>query len=168
MLPMKKFVAVGILAAAPLWVFAHGSEGAYSGHGPGMMMSPEQMEQMHRNWSRMDDMMQQVPEASSPAERQRLMEEHWEAMEQQMDLMHRGMMGPGMMGPGMMGNNRGGMGNGQGMMNNQGQSGNAQGNRSGSAGMDYEQRMKMMELRMDQMQIMMEQMFKHQQQLNQN
>ncbi|MBW4934306.1 DUF4175 domain-containing protein [Marinobacter sp. F4206] len=163
MVTIKKIVAVGVLAAAPVWAFAHGSEGPYSGHGPGMMMSPEQMEQMHRNWSRMDGMMQQVPEASSPAERQRLMEEHWEAMEEQMELMHQGMMGPGMMGPGMMGNS-------QGMMNNQGQkqSGNAQGNGAGTANMDYGQRMEMMERRMDQMQIMMEQMFKHQQQLNRN
>ncbi|MBW0147372.1 hypothetical protein KXD86_07675 [Marinobacter sp. CAU 1620] len=134
-----------------------------------MMMNQEQMDQMHQNWSRMDNMMQQVPDAGSPAERQRLMEEHWEAMEEQMELMHQGMMGPGMMGggsQGMMGGGSQGMmgGNqGQGMMNNQ------SGDRSANADKGtVDQRMRMMEDRMDQMQLMMEQMFRHQQQRNQN
>ncbi|MCG7198589.1 hypothetical protein MD273_02515 [Marinobacter pelagius] len=116
MISIRKLAACTILAAAPVWAFAHGEQGNWQGHGPGMMMDEEQMEQMQQNWSRMNQFMQQMPRAGSPEERQRFLEDHWEAMEEQMELMHRGMMGPGMMGGAgsMMGGNQG-----QGMMNNQ-------------------------------------------------
>ncbi|MDO3720759.1 hypothetical protein QVZ43_03425 [Marinobacter sp. chi1] len=160
---VTRLIAVGALVAVPVWVLAHGSDGPASGHGPGMMMSPEQMEQMHQNWSRMDNMMQQVPDVGSQAERQRLMEEHWEAMEEQMELMHKGMMGPGMMGYGGQGMMHGNQG--QGMM--QGQPGSGKQSDGGDQP-SVDQRMRMMEERMNQMQLMMEQMFRHQQQMNQN
>ncbi|MDY6817007.1 MAG: hypothetical protein SV598_14355, partial [Pseudomonadota bacterium] len=116
MVSIKKFAACTILAVAPVWAFAHGEQGNWQGHGPGMMMDQDQVQQMQQNWSRMNGFMQQMPGAGSPEERQRFLEDHWEAMEDQMDLMHRGMMGPGMMGGSgaMMGGNQG-----QGMMNNQ-------------------------------------------------
>lgn len=152
-----RLIACSVLVSTPLLVFAHGDEGAWQGHGPGMMMNQDQMNQ---NWSQMHEMMQGMPGANSPEERQRLLNEHRKAMEEQMELMHQGMMGPGM------------MGGGQGMMNNQGQAkkqpGNAQGKNSGAAGMDYQQRMDLMENRMNQMQLMMEQMLEHQRQLNRN
>ena len=158
MIFIKRFLAFGLLAVAPVWAFAHGSEGPSSGHGPGMMMSPQQMEQMHRNWTRMDNMMRQVPEVGSQEERARLMEEHREAMRKQMDLMHQGMMGPGMMGGGrgMMNDDQR-----QGMMNSQ----PGAGNRSNSSeSPNVEQRMRGMEDRMNQMQLMMEQMLRHERQ----
>ena len=158
MVSVKKLAVCTILAAAPVWASAHGEQGNWQGHGPGMMMDQDQMQQMQQNWSRMNGFMQQMPGAGSPEERQRFLEDHWEAMEDQMDLMHRGMMGPVMMGgPGaMMGGNQG-----QGMMNNQPGQGNA-------AGMSPDQRLQFMEERMDQMQLMMEQMLQHQRQLNRN
>ncbi|MBZ2168867.1 DUF4175 domain-containing protein [Marinobacter sp. F4216] len=159
---VMRFIAVGALAVVPVLVLAHGSEGPASGHGPGMMMNPEQMEQMHQNWSRMDEMMQQIPNSSAD-ERQRLMEEHWKAMEEQMGLMHEGMMGPGMMGQsghGMMHGNQG-----QGMMQGQPESGKQS---KGANQPSVDQRMRMMEERMNQMQLMMEQMFRRQQQMHQN
>lgn len=158
MVSIKKFAACTILAVAPVWAFAHGEQGNWQGHGPGMMMDQDQVQQMQQNWSRMNGFMQQMPGAGSPEERQRFLEDHWEAMEDQMDLMHRGMMGPGMMGGSgaMMGGNQG-----QGMMNNQPGQGNA-------AGMSPDQRLQFMEERMDQMQLMMEQMLQHQRQLNSN
>lgn len=162
MILMKRFIALVLLAWAPTWVFAHGSDGPSSGHGPGMMMSPQQMEQMHRNWSRMDNMMRQVPEVGSQDERQRLMREHREAMREQMDLMHQGMMGSGMMGGGrgMMNDEQR-----QGMMNSQPGASNRS-NMSGSPSVD--QRMQGMEDRMNQMQLMMEQMLRHEQQKQEN
>lgn len=160
--PIAKLFAVGVFITAPMGAFAHGNNGPASGHGPGMMMSPEQMEQMHQNWSRMDQMMQQVP-GSSAAERQRLMEEHWKAMEKQMELMHEGMMGPGMMGYGGHGMMHGNQG--QGMMQGQPSSGNQSGDDKQP---NVDQRMRMMEERMNQIQLMMEQMFRHQQQMNKN
>jgi len=158
MVSIKKFAACTILAVAPVWAFAHGEQGNWQGHGPGMMMDQDQVQQMQQNWSRMNGFMQQMPGAGSPEERQRFLEDHWEAMEDQMDLMHRGMMGPVMMGGSgaMMGGNQG-----QGMMNNQPGQGNA-------AGMSPDQRLQFMEERMDQMQLMMEQMLQHQRQLNSN
>ncbi len=162
MMLMNKVFVVGLLAVAPIWAFAHGSDGPSSGHGPGMMMSPQQMEQMHQNWLRMDNMMRQVPEAGSQEERARLMEEHREAMREQMDLMHGGMMGPGMMGGGhgMMDGNHG-----QGMMNSQSGGGNRS---SKSEGSNVDQRLRRMEDRMNQMQLMMEQMLRHEQQQHQD
>lgn len=162
MVSIKKFAACTILAVAPVWAFGHGEQGNWQGHGPGMMMDQEQMEQLQKNWSRMDQFMQRMPGAGSPEERQKLMDNHWQLMEEQMGLMHRGMMGPGMMGgPGaMMGGNQG-----QGMMNNQSGQGNRQGN---AAGMPTDQRLQFMEDRMNQMQLMMEQMLQHQRQLNRN
>ncbi|MBD3640847.1 MAG: hypothetical protein HUJ18_07610 [Marinobacter sp.] len=162
MVSIRKLAACTILAAAPVWAFAHGEQGSWQGHGPGMMMDQDQMQQMQQNWSRMNEFNRRMPGAGSPEERQRLLEDHWEAMEEQMELMHRGMMGPGMMGGsgGMMGGNQG-----QGMMNNQPGQGNRQGN---GAGMSPDQRLQFMEQRMDQMQLMMEQMLQHQRQLNRN
>jgi len=162
MVSLKKFAVCTILAAAPVWAFAHGDQGNWQGHGPGMMMDQDQMQQMQQNWSRMNGFMQQMPGAGSPEERQRFLEDHWEAMEDQMELMHRGMMGPGMMGGSgaMMGGNQG-----QGMMNSQPGQGNRQGNPSGFS---PDQRLQFMENRMDQMQLMMEQMLQHQRQLNRN
>lgn len=153
---LKKLAVATLLVASPVLAFAHGSEGASQGHGPGMMMDQDQMERMHQNWSRMDDMMEQVPATSSAKERQRLLEQHRETMEEQMELMHRNMMGPvmggssGMMGQGMMGGQSG----------NDARPGNAQ-------GMNSEERFRFMEERMDQMQLMMEQMLRHQRQLDQ-
>ncbi|XKH00879.1 DUF4175 domain-containing protein [Marinobacter nauticus] len=148
MTSIRKVAVCAVLAISPVWAFAHGNQGSSQGHGPGMMMNQEHVQQMHQNWSRMDNMMQRIPNASSPQERQQLMQNHWETMQEQMNLMHQGMMGPGMMG----GNQGSGMKN------------NAQsGNQAGPVG---EQQFQLMQERMDQMQLMMEQMLKRQQQLN--
>lgn len=149
MTSIRKVAVCAVLAISPVWAFAHGNQGPSQGHGPGMMMNQEHMQQMHQNWSRMDNMMERVPNASSPQERQQLMQNHWKTMQEQMNLMHQGMMGPGMMG-----------GNQVSGMKNNAQSGN-------QAGQVDEQQFQLMQERMDQMQLMMEQMLKRQQQLNQ-
>ncbi|PVY78139.1 hypothetical protein C8D92_102175 [Tamilnaduibacter salinus] len=151
---MKQIVVCAILGAAPVWAFAHGEQGTWQGHGPGMMES-DHMQQMNQNWSRMHGMMQRIPDADSAAERRKIMQEHWEAMDNQMELMHRGMMGPGMMQghQGMMGD---GMGEG---MNGQSQSKDKRRTQS------VDKRIEMMQQRMDQMQLMMEQMLEHQKQI---
>mgnify|MGYP000585546893 FL=1 len=116
-----------------------------------MMMDQEQMQQMHQNWSHMNQLMQRIPDEASPQERQQLMREHREAMQEQMGFMHHGMMGPG-----MMRGQRGMMG-GQHMMN-----GSQPKNGDGPT---TEQQIQMMQERMDQMQLMMEQMLQYQQNL---
>ncbi|HRY86838.1 MAG TPA: hypothetical protein P5305_03060 [Rubrivivax sp.] len=89
--------------------------------GPGMMAegrtwwpvppgaNPEQYsQQMRDHMQRMQDQMNKIAQTSDPQERQRLMQEHWQGMYQDMQTM-RGMgwmWGGPMMGPGMM---RGGM-----------------------------------------------------------
>ncbi len=89
--------------------------------GPGMMgtgrtswpvpqgMTPEQYnQQMRDHTQRMQEQMSKIAQTTDPQERQRLMQEHWQGMYQDMQTM-RGMgwmWGGPMMGPGMM---RGGM-----------------------------------------------------------
>jgi hypothetical protein len=136
----------------PALVLAHGDQGPWQGHGPGMMMDQEQMQQMHQNWSHMNQLMQRIPDEASPQERQRLMREHREAMQEQMNFMHRGMMGPGMM------QGQSGMMGGQHMMNG--------GQPKNGDGLTTEKQIQMMQERMDQMQLMMEQMLQYQKNLN--
>lgn len=145
MISCKGIAASAVLLVLPIFVQAHGDQGSWQGHGPGMMMDQEQMQQMHQNWSRMNQLMQRIQDEASPQERQRLMREHRQTMQEQMDFMHNGMMGPGMM-------------RGQHMMNG-GQSKNG-------GGLTTEQQIQMMQERMDQMQLMMEQILQYQQNLN--
>ena len=147
----KGLAATAALLVFPALVLAHGDQGPWQGHGPGMMMDQEQMQQMHQNWSHMNQLMQRIPDEASPQERQQLMREHREAMQEQMGFMHHGMMGPG-----MMRGQRGMMG-GQHMMN-----GSQPKNGDGPT---TEQQIQMMQERMDQMQLMMEQMLQYQQNL---
>lgn len=149
---IKKLVATAVFAALSAFALAHGDQGSWQGHGPGMMMDQEQMQQMHQNWSRMNQLMQRMHAQASPEERQRLMREHWESMQEQMDLMHQGMMGPGMM------QGRHGMMDGQHMMNDP--------KSSKGTGPSTDQKLQMMQERMDQMQLMMEQMLQHQRDLH--
>ncbi len=151
MISFKGLAATAALLVFPALVLAHGDQGPWQGHGPGMMMDQEQMQQMHQNWSHMNQLMQRIPDEASPQERQRLMREHREAMQEQMNFMHRGMMGPGMM------QGQSGMMGGQHMMNG--------GQPKNGDGLTTEQQIQMMQERMDQMQLMMEQMLQYQQNL---
>lgn len=152
---LSRLIACSIIAALPAFALAQGSPGQMGGGG---MMNPEQMQQMNENMSRMQGMMQEMRNAESDAERERIRMQHMESMQKHMD-----MMGGGMMGQGMMGHGQGMMGQNQGMMNNQSkkQTGANQEGRAG-AGMSNDQRLEMMENRMNQMQLMMEQMLQHQ------
>lgn len=147
---LSRLIACSVIAALPAFALAHGSPGQMGGGG---MMNPEQMQQMNENMSRMQGMMQEMRNAESDAERERIRMQHMESMQKHMDMMGGGMMGHGQ---GMMGQN-------QGMMNNQSkkQTGANQEGRAG-AGMSNDQRLEMMENRMNQMQLMMEQMLQHQ------
>ncbi|MDY6797913.1 MAG: hypothetical protein SVX28_04065 [Pseudomonadota bacterium] len=152
MISFKGLAATAALLVFPALVLAHGDQGPWQGHGPGMMMDQEQMQQMHQNWSHMNQLMQRIPDEASPQERQRLMREHRQTMQEQMDFIHHGMMGSGMMRgqQGMMG--------GQHMMNG--------GQPKNGDGLATEQQIQMMQERMDQMQLMMEQMLQYQKNLN--
>ena len=83
MISFKRLTATAALLVFPAFVLAHGDQGSWQGHGPGMMMDQEQMQQMHQNWSHMNQLMQRIPDEASPQERQQLMREHREAMQEQ-------------------------------------------------------------------------------------
>ncbi|HTN32815.1 MAG TPA: hypothetical protein VL091_02295 [Marinobacter sp.] len=147
-----KIIAVALVMATPI-VWAQGSGNQQN---PAVtMMSTEQMQQMHKNMSRMQDMAPMMRESSGQS-RQKLMQEHMKLMQEQMHLMRGGMMG----GRGMM--NGQGMMSGQGMMGGQGMHGHSG---QGRPGIKTEDRIELIEKRMDQMQLMMEQMLEHQQEL---
>ncbi len=117
------------------------------GPGMGMPMSEQDRTQMQERMQLMQQQMNRLHKTTDPAERQKLLDEHYKLMEAQMATM-RGMGGGGMMGGGMMGQG------GQGMMGPGGAP------KSGAPGKPPtpDQRMRMMEDRMDMMQMMMEQM----------
>ena len=96
----------------------------------GMMAGMEKMQQQ----------MQRLMQTQDPKDRDKLLKEHMQTMQEQMKMMS-GMMG-------------------QGMMKDGGMAGGAK----GGQGMPTDQRMQMMEQRMDMMQKMMDQMLKHQDQ----
>jgi len=102
------------------WMMGH----PWAKMGPGMMggggawwpvpqgVTPDQYNQQRRERTRrMQEQMNKIAQTSDPQERQRLMQEHWQGMYQDMQTLRgRGWMwGGGMMGPGMM---SGGMMNG--------------------------------------------------------
>jgi hypothetical protein len=74
-------------------------------------LTPDRYSQLMRaQMQRMREQMTKLARTTDPQERQRLMQEQWQGMYQNMQSMRgmdwmwagRGMMGPGMMGPGMM------------------------------------------------------------------
>ena len=76
-------------------------------------MSPEQYgQQMREHMQRMHEQMSQLGQTTDPAQRQRLLQEHWQTMYRDMETMRgMGWMWPGpMMGPGMRGHGMGGPG----------------------------------------------------------
>lgn len=101
------------------WMMGH----PWSMMGPGMMgggafwplpqgVTPDQYNQQMRDFTqRMREQMSKIAQTTDPQERQRLLQEHWQDMYQNMQTMRGrgwmwggGMMSPGMMmGPGMMG-----------------------------------------------------------------
>jgi hypothetical protein len=120
------------------------------GPGMGMPMTEQDRTQMQERMRLMQQQMDRLHKTTDPAERQKLLDEHYKLMEAQMATMRgmgggmmMGMGGGGMMGPG-----------GQGMMGPGGAP------KSGGPGKPPapDQRMRMMEDRMDMMQMMMEQM----------
>lgn len=124
----------------------------------------KQWAQIQGNMAKMYGLMTQIQNTTDPAERQKLLNEHWQLMQQNMQAMRgfggpmmRGGMGPGAgMGPGMMGGAGPGYGMGPGMMG-------ASPCQGSPAGMTEQQREKFMQRRLDTMQMMMEQMLMRQQ-----
>jgi hypothetical protein len=118
-------------------------------------MSEQDRTQMQERMRLMQQQMDRIHKTTDPAERQKLLDEHYKLMEAQMATM-RGMGG------GMMGGMGGGGMTGGGMMGpgGQGMMGPGGAPKSGGAGKapTPDQRMRMMEDRMDMMQMMMEQM----------
>jgi len=103
----------------------------------------QQMSALQANMTAMQAQMEQIHATTDRKERQKLMQAHMQAMQDNMKAM-RGMGGPMMMGGGQPGDMA--MGSGKPM-----------------AGEDMKQRHQMMESRMSLMQMMMEQLLQHQQ-----
>lgn len=57
----------------------------------------KQMAQAQEHMKRMQEQMDKIRQTQDPQERQRLLQEHWATMQNNMQMMH-GMWGPGMMG----------------------------------------------------------------------
>ncbi|MHC6052202.1 hypothetical protein ACYT84_10640 [Ralstonia solanacearum] len=105
----------------------------------------KRFEQARQQMKNMLAQMDKIHQTKDPKERQRLMTEHMQAMQDTMQTM-RSMGGPMMMD----------------MMGGQGMGAGGSGPMMGGSGMPMDQRMNMMENRMDMMQMMMEQMLKQQ------
>jgi hypothetical protein len=111
------------------------------------------IQKMQANTKRMQSQLEQMAKSKDPVQRQKLMQEHLQTMQENMTAgksMMGGMMDCPMMKDGMMGGGMGMMGGKGGMM--------GQGMQGGMAGQDdmMTKRMEMMEKRMDMMQMMMQ------------
>lgn len=77
---------------------------------PNVAEYDKQMAKMQENMQKMQEQMDKLQQTQDPQERQRLLNEHWTTMQNNMDMM-QGMWGPGMMGGmGPMQSRRGMMG----------------------------------------------------------
>lgn len=72
-------------------------QGGQMQQAPDVAEFDKQMAQMQENMQRMQEQMEKIGRTSDPQERQKLLQEHWETMQNGMTTMH-GMWGPGMMG----------------------------------------------------------------------
>lgn len=77
---------------------------------PNVAEFDKQMAQAQENLQKMQAQMEKIRQTQDPKERERLLKQHWEAMQSNMGMMHgmwgRGMMGGGHMMGGMMGGGR--------------------------------------------------------------
>ncbi|HUL41467.1 MAG TPA: hypothetical protein VLV32_06160 [Burkholderiales bacterium] len=139
---------------------------------PSITECNKQWAQIEGNMAKMYGVMTEIQNASDPADRQKLLDEHWQLMQQNMQLM-RGFGGPMMrsrtgpsagMGPGMLAGAEPGAETGPGMMGGAGAGygmgpARTRGHCQESwAGMTEQQRERFMQRRLDTMQMMMEQM----------
>lgn len=106
---MKKILVLMMLGAMQLAMSASAS--AETGQKPSQEKQAGQdfdkrMAQMREQLKQMQAQMEKIRQTQNPAERQKLLQEHWGSMQSGMGMMH-GMWGPGMMGccmgGGMMG-----------------------------------------------------------------
>ena len=146
------FTALTVAALSAPAAFAQGTTPVPAKPGMGM---DKQMPRMQENMKDMQLQMQKVHGTTDPAERQRLMQAHMLAMQENMKAM-RGMGGPMM---------SGGMGGGMAMGGPKDAAGGgmAMGGTKDAAAGGMMQHHAMMEKRVDMMQMMMEQMVLHQQ-----
>lgn len=105
---MKRTMMIGLVAMSALGFPAvHAAAPKAASDDPAFQ---EYMGKMQGHMKLMQEQRQSIRQTSDPAQRQKLMQEHWTAMQEGMRMMHdydtmHGcgmMMGPGMMGPGMM------------------------------------------------------------------
>jgi hypothetical protein len=138
---------------------------------PSVQEFDKQMAQAQENMKKMQEQMDKIRQTQDPQARQKLLEEHWATMQDNMQLMH-GMWGPGggmgccMGGPGMgMGMMRGGAGMGPGMMMEGPMMGwgHMGGYYSKLTPEQLKQRQYMMDQYMPMQQMMMDHMMQHQQ-----
>ena len=76
---LSRFVACSVFVVLPAFALAQGNSGQMPRGG---MMNQEQVQQMNENMARMQAMMQEMRNANSNAERQRLREQHMEYMQE--------------------------------------------------------------------------------------
>lgn len=138
---VKVMLASAVIALPALSGNAYSHQESASKGGPmmgGMMMDPQQMMTMQESMHENQQLMEQIRMENDADKRNKLMQQHMNAMQNQMQMMDK-MMGPG---------DRGEMSS-QGMPESMPES---------------KQMMNMMNMRMDMMQMMMGQMMEHQNQ----
>jgi hypothetical protein len=151
-------LSVAVLSSMP--VFAQPAPGAQAKpEAPNVQEFDKRMAQVQENMKNMQEQMDKIRQTQDPQARQKLLQDHWATMQNNMQLMH-GMWGPG----GGMGCCMGGPGMGPGMMMGPMMGwGHMGGYYSKLTPEQQRQRQYMMDQYMGMQQMMMDHMMQHQQ-----
>jgi hypothetical protein len=161
---MRRLISLGTAAmlamTAPVAVAADapaGKSAQAKPAAPGTAEFDKQMAQAQENMKKMQEQMEKIRQTQDPQARQKLLQDHWAAMQSNMQLMH------GMWGPGMMGCCAGGPMMGMGGMGGHMMGGPMWGDYRRMPPEQLRQRQYMMERYMPMQQMMMDHMMQHQQ-----
>ena len=165
---MKPLITLGLAAAlampAPSLFAADppaGAGGQTKQEAPGTTDFDKQMAQVQENMRAMQEQMDRIRQTEDPQARQKLLQDHWTTMQNNMQMMH------GMWAPGMMGCCGGAPMMGQGRMGGRMMGGPMWGDYRRLTPEQLKQRQFMMEQYMPMQQMMMDQMMQHQQWMSQ-
>ena len=128
---------------------------------PNVQEFDKRMAQAQENMKKMQEQMDKINQTQDPEARQKLLQEHWATMQNNMQMMH------GMWAPGMMGCCGGAPMMGQGRMGGRMMGGPMWGDYRRLTPEQLKQRQFMMEQYMPMQQMMMDQMMQHQQWMSQ-
>lgn len=162
---MKKAILTAVLSAIVLSALpVHAQQATRADRGarakavaPNVQEFDKQMAQVQENMKKMHEQMDKIHETQNPEARQKLLQDHWATMQNNMQMMH------GMWGTGMRGCCAGGPNMDQSMMDRHMMGGPMWGDYGRLTPEQLAQRQYMMEQYMPMQQMMMEHMMQHQQ-----